>query len=145
MPRTKLPKTEKEWLVLLASDKKGIVRTAKDWDALVKSKKNPLARLPKRAVETFTKSLMFKKDGLAHADYSPIVDKLTYPEFKKVWEAFGLSMSLFADYEGYKCASRGDCQTWNDHICTSNCKTVLPGDPSGRPGLPEPSHTTPDN
>jgi len=140
-----LPKTEKEWLALLASDKKGIVRTAKDWDALVKSKKNPLARLPKRAVETFTKSLMFKKGGLAHADYSSIADKLTYPEFKKVWEAFGLSMSVFADYDGYKCVSRGDCESWNQHICTSNCKTLLPGDPSGRPRLPEPSHTTPED
>jgi hypothetical protein len=139
MARSQLPRTEADWLALLASDKKGIVRSAKDRNALLKSKKNPLAGLPKKAVEAFTKNLVFKNNGLAHADYSPIVDRLTYSEFKKVWEAFGLSMSLFADHDGYKCAGTGDCESMNDHICTSNCRTSVPDDPSVRPGFSSPS------
>jgi hypothetical protein len=137
MARTQWPKTDEEWEAMLASSRRGFVRTAKQWEALLKSKKNPLTGVPKKAVDQFTKSLLFKEGGLAHADYSSIVDRLSYPRFKRVWESFGLSMSLFADHEGYKCVAQGDCESWNNHICTSNCRTLSPspGD-LGRP-LPE--------
>ncbi len=118
---TKWPKTDKEWEAMLASNRKGFVRDAKQWEALLKSKKNPLAGLPKKAVDEFTKSLQFKHGGFAHANYSSVVDRLTYPKFKALWESFGLSMSLFEDHEGYQCAGTGTCSPISSHICTSNC------------------------
>jgi hypothetical protein len=64
MARSQLPRTEADWLALLASDKKGIVRSAKDGNALLKSKKNPLSGLPKKAVEALTKNLVFNTNRL---------------------------------------------------------------------------------
>lgn len=115
------PKTDREWEAMLASKRKGFVRNAKQWETLAKSKKSPLAGLPKKAVDDFTKSLIFKDGGLAHANYGSIVDRLTYPQFKTLWQSFGITISLFDDHDGYWCSDRANCRKLTDNICMSQC------------------------
>lgn len=138
MAKTKWPTTDEEWEAMLASNRKGFVRNLKEWEALLKSKKNPLAGLPKKAVDQFTKSLKFKNGGFAHANYSSIVDRLTYPQFKRLWESFGLSMPLVADHDGYYCEEKGTCTAITSHICTSNCRTLRPQPGAGGSIRPNP-------
>jgi hypothetical protein len=123
MARRRLPaETEREWWALLKSKDKTFIRSIKDWkDALADPKRNPLRSCDPAAVRHFTKNLKFKNGGLAHADYSKVVTKLTYLQFKRLWGRFGLGMGLFEDHNNYKCESRGTCTPSQLDICTSNC------------------------
>ena len=116
-----LPTTTAARQALLRSKKRGVVRTATDWEKLLESPGNPLAGVPKKAVARFTKTLVFKRNGLGHANYGEIQDNLTYRQFSALWGAFGLSMSLFEDYKDYYCKATGTCSKSITDICTSNC------------------------
>lgn len=122
MPITKkLARNEREWRALLRSNDKNVVRSMADWKKLLASRGNPLAGVDKQIVAAFTKTLKFKNGGFAHADYSMLVDVVPFSRFRKIWEHFGMSLELFADYEGYRCVSTGTCGPMQSHICTSNC------------------------
>ena len=122
MPRPKkLARNDREWKALLRSDDKNLVRTMNDWEKLHASDDNPLNGINTKIVSRFTKTLKFKNGGLAHADFSMLVDVVPFSKFRTIWEHFGMSLELFADHEGYYCAGQGDCSSMNNHICTSNC------------------------
>jgi len=122
MPITKnLANNDREWRTLLHSEDPNVVRTMSDWRTLLASKESPLAGVEKRVVTAFTKKLKFKNGGLAHADFSMIVDVVPFSQFRRIWEHFGMSLDLFADHEGYTCSGRGNCKKLHNNICTSNC------------------------
>ncbi len=110
----------REWRQLLDSDAR-IVRTADDWHELLRSKDNPLAGYDEEVTGRFTESLVFNNGGLAGVDYSAIADVVTFRTFRRLLEAFGIGLGLFADYDGYMCESRGTCKKMHERICTSNC------------------------
>lgn len=114
-------RTEKEWKNLLRGKKRGIVRSLDDWNSLLKTSRNLLKGCDQNTIDRFTKSLLFKRGGFAHADYSMLVDKLSYRQFEALWAHFGLSMRLFADHKDYYCERRGTCAGALNRICTSNC------------------------
>lgn len=122
MPITKnLATNDREWKALLHSKDLNVIRTARDWKKLLASKESPLIGVDKTTVAAFTKTIKFKNGGLAHTDYSMLVDVVPFSKFRKIWEHFGLSLELFADHEGYTCSGRGNCKKLNENICTSNC------------------------
>jgi hypothetical protein len=122
MPITKnLAKNDREWKTLLRSKDKNVVRTASEWKKLIASRGSPLAGVDQKLVTKFTKSLKFKNGGLAHADYSMLVNEVSFSKFRKIWEHFGMDLTLFADHDGYRCVGNGSCQALSNYICTSNC------------------------
>lgn len=116
-----LPKTDAAFDALMASDAKWFVRDEEDFNALLESPLNPLRRLDSDTIEAFRKSLVFKKGGLAHAEYGMLINELTYPEFASLWGYFGMSMCLFEDHKDQRCASAGTCTYSLNSTCTSNC------------------------
>ena len=120
--RRKPAETNREWWALLKSADKTVIRSMKDWKAaLADPRRNPLKGCSPKAVQHFTKSLKFTNGGLGHADYSKVVDELTYLQFQELWAAFGMGMRIFEDYKDMWCESRATCDNWERHICTSNC------------------------
>jgi hypothetical protein len=117
----KLARNDREWRALLHSRDRRVIRTAGAWKKLIASKKSPLAGIDKATVRAFTRSLKFKNGGFAHADYSMIASVVPFSRFRRIWEHFGMSLELFADHDGYECASRSTCKKMHERICTSNC------------------------
>jgi hypothetical protein len=115
-------KTEREWWALLKSGDKTFIRSMSDWKAaLADPKNNPLKGCDPKAVQKFTKSLKFSNGGLAHANYGPIVEQMSYSQFSGLWGRFGLGMILFEDHNNMACTKRATCTTEITSICTSNC------------------------
>jgi hypothetical protein len=115
-------RTEREWWALLKSDDSTFIRSMEDWqNALKDPKHNPLKDCDPKVIEHFTKNLQFNNGGLAHADYRQVAKHLNYIQFKQLWAAFGMSMELFEDHNGYRCVSLGTCRVAPGYICTSNC------------------------
>ncbi len=120
--KIKPARTEKEWWAILKSKDKTFIRSMADWKkAIADPKKNPLKGCDEKTIVNFTKSLKFEKGGLGHAEYGEIATRLSFAQFKALWERFGLGLELFADHEGYSCNGNGDCIKNTNHICTSNC------------------------
>lgn len=120
--KLKPARTEKEWWAILKSKDKTFIRSMADWKKAINDPKtNPLKGCDPETIKRFTKSLKFEKGGLGHAEYGEIEKKISFSQFRKLWERFGLGLELFADHEGYSCVGRGDCMQNQTHICTSNC------------------------
>lgn len=117
---------DEEWHALMQNGE-GIefIRSEDDWHRLLKETRgtdsDPLPDCDDETVDLITRGLVFYDGGLAGADYAPIADKLTFRQFRALFERFGLGLGLFADHDGYRCESRGTCTKLNDKICTSNC------------------------
>ena len=118
-------RTEADWQVFAQSKDKTRVRSMRAWNRCLRRVRcNPLKRLKKlqpELIEQFTESLVFRKGALAGADYSMIVDELSYREFTNLWDKFGMSGPVLSDHQDYACVGPGDCEKDSDHICTSNC------------------------
>jgi hypothetical protein len=116
-----LAKNEREWRALLKSKDPNVVRTRREWQRLIASKENPLAGVEKRLVEAFTKGLKFRNGDMVHADFSMIVDVVPYSRFRRIWEHFGMDITLLDDHEGYWCSSNHNCKKLADNICMTGC------------------------
>ena len=118
-------RTEADWKVFVKSNDTSRVRSMKGWKGCLKRMRcNPLKRFKRsnpELITQFTQSLVFRKKALAGADYSMLVNELSYREFKNLWAVFGISGPVFVDHQGYACVGQGDCERDSDHICTSNC------------------------
>ena len=117
----KLPETPNDFRQLMASSEDWFVRSAADFDQVLGSIQNPLTGIPPEAVEDFRKSLEFKNGGLAHADYSSLVDHIAYKQFIRLWQFFGISPILFSDYDHKWCRDPGVCDNMYYRMCSSNC------------------------
>jgi hypothetical protein len=113
--------TETEWLAMLANKSVDIVRNMEDWRELLERKDRPLSSVPPDIMSEFTRGLLFKGLGLAHADYGMLLDYLPQPEIDKLWEVFGIGPGLLKDYNNYWCGSRATCNKKPGSICTANC------------------------
>jgi hypothetical protein len=114
--------TDAQWQRLLADPKEEVVRSKKDWHAACADLANhPLPGVDEATVKVFTAGLSFERGGLAHADYSMLLDKLTIGQFHRLWAFFGISPLLLNDHDNKECSSRATCSTNYACICTSNC------------------------
>lgn len=119
--REQLATSPEQWRALLDSDAQWVVRNEEDWKALLASEDNPLKNIDQEVVRAFTEGLVFNKGGLAGADYTMLEEIITFAQFYRLWEHFGLDRGLCDDYKDYKCDGRGNCRRWLGFICTRNC------------------------
>jgi hypothetical protein len=117
----KLPKTPEEFRTLLGSDESWFVRSAQDLEELLESSSSPLANVPDDALEEFKQSLIFKNGGLAHADYGSLVEHVTFKQFEKLWEHFGLSPLLFHQDNHKTCVGSHICDNKQWSYCGPDC------------------------
>jgi hypothetical protein len=120
LPR-KLASNDREWRALVRSKAPHVVRNKANWKKVLASKDSPLKGIDPKLVRAFSKSLAFKDGGLAHADYTMLVNVVPFRQFKQLWAHFGMDLGLFADHDGYYCESKGSCAKLTAYICTSNC------------------------
>jgi hypothetical protein len=114
--------TQREWWAILKSNDKTFIRTMEDWNkAIANPKSNPLKGCDPKAITHFTKNLKFINGGLGHANYSEIVEQLSYMQFQNLWNKFGLSMGLFEDQKDSACTGIHKCSASAGDICTGNC------------------------
>jgi len=119
--KSQLPKTVVGFLDLMESDADWFIRTLEDFKQLVGSSKNPLSKLSAEVIEEFGQKLIFRNGGLAGADYTMLVDKLTTEEFDTLWEYFGISKEYGKGQHNYECTGPGNCQSKASNYCTNNC------------------------
>lgn len=116
--------TEEEWRALLEGDDSRIIRSREDWDGAMAEEDRRSAILPgcdQETVRAFSEGLIFRNGGLAGANYSMLEDRLTYRQFKAVWNNFGIGEELFQDYNNKECSKPATCSPLTACICTSNC------------------------
>jgi hypothetical protein len=122
--RDKLAKTGEEYLSLLAAESDFLVRNEDDIRQLRDSGANALAQLPQRDFDAFLGSLKFKKNGVAHGSYRPLMFTLTISEIFEIFAYFGMAPEYALRTLEYECAG-GACSFsfWN--FCASNCAPVI--------------------
>ena len=117
--------TDHQWMELLRSDEPGIIRTREDWEAFLNDAERVADVFPDcddETIKAFGEGLIFRGLGLAGADYSMLIDRLTYRKFYEVWATlFGMAANVFEDHKEYYCAKRATCNQSQNQICTSNC------------------------
>jgi len=119
--KSKLAKTDEEYLALISSDADWIARSSDDLQTLRDTKEGPLAKLSEESYYEFVNSLMFSQGGLATANCRPVMNELTLKEVGDLFGRFGIDLGLAADHEGFKCVSLHNCKVMTDYICMSNC------------------------
>ncbi|PHZ86669.1 hypothetical protein [Paremcibacter congregatus] len=116
--------TADEWAALLKDKNIKVVRCEADWKASFEcdpSGRHPLAKCTAKAIEEFTRTLVFNNGGLAHANYRSLRNSLTLARFDQLGAMFGISPGLMLDYNNKECAKRATCSSSITDICTSNC------------------------
>jgi hypothetical protein len=122
--QTKLAKTGDEYLALLASNADWIVRTADDVRLLRWTGKGALAKVPSDDFHAFLGSLEFKRGGVAHGSYRPLMASLTITEIFEVLSYFGMGRGYAIRILEYSCTG-GDCSFDFWGFCSSAC-TLAP-------------------
>lgn len=117
----KLPETKDSFRELMKSKEDWFVRSSNDFDQLAVSPSSPLAALDTQTISAFKESLRFEKGGLAHADYSMLIDQLGEEGVTTVFTYFGIGPKLFTDYKDQECEKRATCSAKLFKVCTSNC------------------------
>jgi hypothetical protein len=118
--QSKLAKTGQEYLYLLASDADWIAPTADDVKQLRAAGNNAFAKLPERDFDAFHASLEFKRGGIAHGYYRPLMFSLTLTEVFEVFAYFGMSINYANETQEAKCIA-GQCKFEFWSFCTSSC------------------------
>ena len=121
--QAKLAKTDQEYLDLVASDADWIARSVDDVRQLRAAKEGPFAKVPDSDFEAFTASLEFKKGGVAHGYYKPLMSSLTITEIFQVFERFGMSRELTPRTLEFACAG-GSCSFSFWSFCASTRHVV---------------------
>ena len=126
MKPAKPARTVREFKDLMRTDPKEVffIRSMDDWKEYVRGAEkegHPLNRVPKDVIRDFTAELVFNGGGIAGANVAILQEKLTYVQYKDILAAFGMSIGMADDHQGYACVGVGDCATNQTHICTSNC------------------------
>ena len=102
-----------------------LIRSVDDWkhflDRMDKDSDHPLAGMNKQVLREFTESLLFGRYGIANAYVAGMEKELSYDNYGRLWEYFGMTLRLAADHKGYKCKSAGTMSAIISYICTSNC------------------------
>jgi hypothetical protein len=117
---SKLAKTGQQYLDLLGSQADWIARSADDLKQIRAAGDGPLAKLPEKDFYSFLESLEFKRGGVAHGYYKPLMASLTLTEIFEVFERFGLSREYTVRTLEAKC-SGGSCEFEFWSFCASNC------------------------
>ena len=113
--------SDREWKALTQNKSAKIIRTREDWQKFLHTKNSPLKGVDKQVVDEFSKSLVFRNNGLAGAQYESLARATTFFQFRQTFAGFGIGLGLFADYEDKECLSRGTCGPRFGYVCTSNC------------------------
>lgn len=112
-----------QYLTLLASGSKKLIRTFTDWRNFVKE--NPL-HIDLELLNRFGKELLFHADGgFVSANYQVIGNSLSFEQFRKLFGYLGISMKFFEDHVDYICEA-GDCKAYSGYICNpSTCGRLI--------------------
>lgn len=116
--KSKLAKTDQEYIDLLASDADWIARTADDVRQLRKD--GPFAKLQESDFQEFLARLQFKNSGLAHASYKPLMASLTLTEIFEAFERFGMGRECFLRSYDLACGEIA-CHESPFDACFSSC------------------------
>jgi hypothetical protein len=72
------------------------------------SQSDHLKRLDETSFKEFSDSLKFNQDHLAHANYAPLVSKVTRAGLLEIFAKLGVAKERFESYEDLSCV---------DHLC----------------------------
>ncbi len=119
--KSQLPKNTLAFRELMDSDADWFIRTLEDFRQFVQSTKNPLSKLKEEVIKDFEDKLIFRNGGLAGADYSMLIDKLTEDEIETLMEYFGISREYGKGINKHRCTAPGNCRFYVHFYCTDNC------------------------
>lgn len=136
-----LADTSREWQMLMHSDAEMIfteskqnitlIRSPDDWTYFLEKMQSdpyhPLTGVDKRVLRKFTEKLLFSKFGMAGAYLGGIEREVSHYNYVRLWEYFGMTEKLAADYKGYKCKLTGTVWAISTYMSTSNCHTTDDG------------------
>ncbi len=110
--KSKLAKTNDEFLELVKTDVDWIARSADDVRQLREAEFGPFGKiLPEEDFREFVASLDFHQGGLLTGSYKPLMRSLSLSELFEVFECFGMSQELFLSVRDRECVDDSDCQT----------------------------------
>ena len=102
-----------------------LITSMDDWNYFLEQIQNdpdhPLHSVDDETLGRFTESLCFGETGLGGLYYGGIGHELTYFDFFRLFEHFGLDLSNSIDLYGQQCNSNGNCETAVNYICGENC------------------------
>jgi len=127
--KSKLAKTDDEFLRLVESDVDWIAHSADDVRQLREAQYGPFAKLPEDDFREFLESLEFNRGGVSTGSYKPLMGSLSLTELIEVFECFGISHELFfsghpsGDPPGMdnRACRAGECISSPGHFCTVFC------------------------
>jgi hypothetical protein len=115
----RLARNGEDYLALLDSNADWIVRSKDDLLLLRRSEEGPLYKLSDKDFTAFVESLEFKRGGVAHGNYKPLM-ALTLTEIFQVFEYFGMDKEYVLRTHEYECAG-GGCSFSFWSFCSSAC------------------------
>jgi hypothetical protein len=127
----KLARSGDEYQALVLSDVDWIVRSGDDLRQLRTNKVGPLGKLSEDDFEAFVYGLEFKRGGVAHGTYKPLMSTLTISEIFEVFERFGMHRDYALAILEAKCVDNppdmagSECvfEFWS--FCSSMCGIVV--------------------
>ena len=133
-----LADTSRDWQMLMHSDAEivitesdqsiRLIRSTDDWinflEQMHSDPYHPLTGADKGVLRKFSEKLLFGKFGIAGAYIGGIEREISHYNYVRLWEFFGMTEKLAADYKGYKCRRTGTVWAISTYISTSNCHTA---------------------
>ena len=126
MDKSKLAKTDDEFLRLVESEVDWIARSADDVRQLREAEFGPFAKLPEDDFREFLESLEFNRGGVCTGSYRPLMGSLSLTELFEVFECFGMSQELVLAGRDRECIQEGEppvgvCRRSLGEFCTVFC------------------------
>jgi hypothetical protein len=126
MDKSKLAKTDDEFLRLVESEVDWIARSADDVRQLREAEFGPFAKLPEDDFRAFLESLEFNRGGVSTGSYRPLMGSLSLTELFEVFECFGMSQELVLEGRDRECTQvgeppAGECRPKRGAFCTVFC------------------------
>ena len=126
--KSKLAKTDDEFVELVNSDVGWIARSVDDVWQLREAQFGPFGKLPDDDFREFVDSLEFNGGGVTTGSYRPLMSSLTLTELFEVFECFGMSQELSLEAKEQICVNHGtenaECVSRVFHFCVVSCQPI---------------------
>jgi hypothetical protein len=126
--KSKLAKTDDEFLELVKSDVDWIARSADDVRELREAQYGPFGKLPEDDFREFVDSLVFDRGGVVTGSYKPLMGSLSLTELFEVFECFGMSQELSFGTLDHRCENplteNAKCSPDPFDFCGPGCQPI---------------------
>lgn len=102
-----------------------LIKSAEDWIYFVNQMRSdayhPLIGIYDIVLTKFSTNLQFGEFGLAGAYLGGIEKEISHYNYVRLWEYFGMTEDLAAEFRGNKCTNAGTIRANPAYLSTSNC------------------------